>query len=203
MFRDTPFHGISRTFITTQEIHQYSGSDLGCGSTNFFRLFCLSSPLWNQALPFPERLHQVVIDSSFQGTQFLFGRLAIAPGKEGSLGFILAFQALPPIIFFTALMEFLYYIGIMEKIISVFARVFVKIIGERIIETEVKPYQDLALLIKEGKIMYERSVVIATYALCGFATHTFPCDFYRRNSKHRSRKDKRYICTWTLGPISL
>ena len=49
------------------------------------------------------------------------------------------------------------------------AQAIARIIGERIIETEVKSYQDLALLIKEGKIMYERSVVIATYALCGFA----------------------------------
>jgi concentrative nucleoside transporter, CNT family len=44
-----------------------------------------------------------------------------------------------------------------------------KVLGERIIETEVKSYQDLALLVKEGRIVYERSVVIATYALCGFA----------------------------------
>jgi CNT family concentrative nucleoside transporter len=44
-----------------------------------------------------------------------------------------------------------------------------RIIGERIIETEVKSYQDLSLLVKAGKIVHERSVVIATYALCGFA----------------------------------
>jgi len=44
-----------------------------------------------------------------------------------------------------------------------------RIIGERIIETEVKSYQDLSVLVKEGKIVYERSIVIATYALCGFA----------------------------------
>jgi CNT family concentrative nucleoside transporter len=70
-----------------------------------------------------------VIDSSFQGSQFLFGRLAIAPGKEGSIGFILAFQALPSIIFFAALMELLYYIGVMEKIIALFARIFIKVMG--------------------------------------------------------------------------
>jgi CNT family concentrative nucleoside transporter len=49
------------------------------------------------------------------------------------------------------------------------ASAIARIIGERIIATEVKSYQDLAILIKEGKIIYERSVVIATYALCGFA----------------------------------
>jgi concentrative nucleoside transporter, CNT family len=70
-----------------------------------------------------------VIDSSFEGTKFLFGRLAVTPGKEGSLGFILAFQALPSIIFFAALMELLYYVGIMERVIGLFARVFIKVMG--------------------------------------------------------------------------
>ncbi|OPY64928.1 MAG: Nucleoside permease NupX [Syntrophorhabdus sp. PtaU1.Bin050] len=70
-----------------------------------------------------------IIDSSFEGTRFLFGRLAIAPGKEGSIGFILALQALPSIVFFAALMELLYYLGIMERIIGIFARIFVKIMG--------------------------------------------------------------------------
>jgi len=49
------------------------------------------------------------------------------------------------------------------------APLIAKIIGERIIATEVKSYQDLAILIKEKKILYDRSIVIATYALCGFA----------------------------------
>jgi concentrative nucleoside transporter, CNT family len=44
-----------------------------------------------------------------------------------------------------------------------------RIIGERIVATEVKSYQDLAILLKEGKIHYARSAVMATYALCGFA----------------------------------
>jgi len=70
-----------------------------------------------------------VIDSSFEGARFLFGRLAIPPGGKDSLGFILAFQALPSIIFFAALMELLYHIGIMEKIIGIFARIFVKVMG--------------------------------------------------------------------------
>ncbi|HBA53855.1 MAG TPA: hypothetical protein DCZ04_05200 [Syntrophorhabdus aromaticivorans] len=72
-----------------------------------------------------------IIDSSFEGTRFLFGGLAIAPGNEGSLGFILALQALPSIVFFAALMELLYYLGIMERIIGIFARIFAKVMGIR------------------------------------------------------------------------
>lgn len=70
-----------------------------------------------------------VVESSFAGIRFLFGPLAIPPGKEGSPGFILAFQALPSIIFFAALMELLYHIGFMEKLIHIFARIFVRVMG--------------------------------------------------------------------------
>ena len=44
-----------------------------------------------------------------------------------------------------------------------------RIIGERVILTEVVSYQDLSVLISEGKIQNTRSSVIAIYALCGFA----------------------------------
>ena len=43
------------------------------------------------------------------------------------------------------------------------------IIGERLILTEVKSYQDLSYLISSGSLSNMRSVVIATYGLCGFA----------------------------------
>jgi CNT family concentrative nucleoside transporter len=117
----------------------------GVGLQTLFAFFVFRVSFGTRLFLFLNDFTMGVIDGSFQGTQFLIGRLAIAPDNEGSLGFNLAFQALPSIIFFAALLKFLYYIGIMEKIISVFARVFVKVIGERIIETEVKSYQDLAL----------------------------------------------------------
>ena len=48
-----------------------------------------------------------IMNSSAEGAKFLFGRLALPPGTTGddgqtSLGFYLAFQALPTIIFFSA-----------------------------------------------------------------------------------------------------
>lgn len=67
-----------------------------------------------------------------EGIYFLLGPLSISPGEAGpagekSLGFILAFQALPTIVFFSALMAFLYYIRIMPLIIRGFAIVFTKL----------------------------------------------------------------------------
>lgn len=65
-----------------------------------------------------------VLDCAARGSEFAFGPLAMGPGKEGSIGFILAFQALPTIIFFSALISLLYYCQIMPLIIRVFARIF-------------------------------------------------------------------------------
>ncbi|MFZ2147069.1 MAG: nucleoside transporter C-terminal domain-containing protein [Sedimentisphaerales bacterium] len=73
-----------------------------------------------------------ILDSASAGAKFVFGRLALAPGQtsetgEESLGFILAFQAFPTIIFFSALIAVLYYFGIMPLVIRGFAYVFTKL----------------------------------------------------------------------------
>jgi concentrative nucleoside transporter, CNT family len=44
-----------------------------------------------------------------------------------------------------------------------------RFLGERVILTEVVSYQDLAQSLSEGRILSGRSVVILSYALCGFA----------------------------------
>ena len=73
-----------------------------------------------------------ILDSASAGTRFLFGRLALPPGTtneagEGSLGFFLAFQALPTIVFFASLMAVLYYIGIMTRLIKFFSTAFTRL----------------------------------------------------------------------------
>lgn len=72
-----------------------------------------------------------VLDSATAGTKFLFGRLALSPGTkndmgEESIGFILAFQALPTIVFFSSLMGALYYAGVMPRLIGMFSRFFTR-----------------------------------------------------------------------------
>lgn len=75
-----------------------------------------------------------LLDSATAGGQFLFGRLALPPGTvneagEPSLGFILAFQALPTIVFFSSLMALLYHIGFLPWLIRLFARVFMRLMS--------------------------------------------------------------------------
>ncbi|MFO0701930.1 MAG: nucleoside transporter C-terminal domain-containing protein [Nitrospira sp.] len=70
-----------------------------------------------------------VLTASQKGTVFLLGPLALGPGQglpngTVSIGFILAAQALPAVVFFSALMAGLYYLGVMQAIVRLFARLF-------------------------------------------------------------------------------
>lgn len=64
-----------------------------------------------------------VIDLSHKGTEFIFGNLA---DQSQSWGFVFAIQVLPNIIFFAALSALLYYLGVLQKIVYVFAWVLSK-----------------------------------------------------------------------------
>lgn len=73
-----------------------------------------------------------ILSFAGEGIYFVFGPLSISPGQTGpagekSIGFILAFQALPLVIFFSALMSLLYYFGIMQKVIKFFSYIFTKL----------------------------------------------------------------------------
>jgi CNT family concentrative nucleoside transporter len=67
------------------------------------------------------------LSTASDGARFVFGTLAVPPGDEGSLGFILAFQAFPTIIFFSALVAILYYYNILPFIIGLFAKLFTRL----------------------------------------------------------------------------
>ena len=97
-----------------------------------FAIFIFVVPAGSQVFLFINDAVVKVLDSASAGTRFLFGRLALPPGTknemgEESLGFVLAFQALPTIIFFASLMAVLYYIGVMPRLVKVFSRVFTKL----------------------------------------------------------------------------
>lgn len=70
-----------------------------------------------------------ILGFTTEGAKFVFGRLAISPGNEGSLGFIFAFQVLPTIIFFSSLMSLLYYLGVMQRAVQAMAWVMARLMG--------------------------------------------------------------------------
>lgn len=70
-----------------------------------------------------------LLEFTTEGATFVFGSLAIGPAAPGSMGFFFAFQVLPTIIFFAALMSVFYYLGIMQKIVQGIAWFMAKVLG--------------------------------------------------------------------------
>ncbi len=68
------------------------------------------------------------------GARFVFGPLALDPGRptaagEQSVGFVLAAQVLPAVIFFSALMAVLYHLRLIQPVVRLFATVFHRTLG--------------------------------------------------------------------------
>lgn len=63
---------------------------------------------------------------AYFGEKFLFGNL-VEPSMAGTFGFQFAFIVLPTIIFFSSVMSILYYLGIMQKVVEIFAWVMSRI----------------------------------------------------------------------------
>lgn len=64
-----------------------------------------------------------LLDYTLDGSRFLMGDLM----DVSSFGFIFAFQVLPTIIFFSALTSLLFYLGILQKVVSLLARIMTKL----------------------------------------------------------------------------
>lgn len=101
----------------------------GVGLQLLFALFIFQVPAGKQLFTWLNDFAVAVLGHASKGAEFLFGPLALSPGTKGSLGFILAFQALPTIIFFSALISILYYTGIMQRIVELFSKLFSKLLG--------------------------------------------------------------------------
>jgi CNT family concentrative nucleoside transporter len=78
-----------------------------------------------------------VLEFGFKGTEFLFGGLVSGKMFDvfGGGGFIFALRVLPTIIFVTALIAVLYYLGIMRWIITILGMIFQKLLGVSKIES--------------------------------------------------------------------
>ncbi len=76
-------------------------------------LSVLYVPFVESIINFIGHMFEIVLRSSDIGAEFLFGSLM----DKTSYGFIFAFQILPTIIFFSALMSLLFYLGIVQKIV--------------------------------------------------------------------------------------
>ena len=100
----------------------------GLGIQVLVALFIFVLPAGSKVFMFVNKLVLGVLSSAAAGTEFVFGNLAKGPGTPGSMGYFFAFQAMPSIVFFAALVGLLYHLGIMQWIIKGFAWVFTKLL---------------------------------------------------------------------------
>jgi CNT family concentrative nucleoside transporter len=80
------------------------------------------------------RLVLALLDAAGAGALYLFGPLALAPGRstpggEPSVGFVLATQVLPAVVFFASLMAALYHVGALQPVVRVLGRLFHRTLG--------------------------------------------------------------------------
>lgn len=95
----------------------------GVGLQMLLALFIFIVPAGTKFFLFLNDVVIKVLDSANAGSRFVFGSLA----GETSLGFILAFQAFPTIIFFSSLMGILYFYNILPRLIRFLAGIFTKL----------------------------------------------------------------------------
>jgi len=66
-----------------------------------------------------------ILSFTEKGSEFLFGELV----NTKKMGFILAFKVLPTIVFFSALSSLLFHLGILQKIVKIFAFIMSRLMG--------------------------------------------------------------------------
>jgi concentrative nucleoside transporter, CNT family len=104
-----------------------------------------------------------LLSFSDEGAKFVFGGLAVDMEK---FGFIFAFRVLPTIIFFSAIIAVLYYVGILQKIVAVLAfiiRKFLRASGAESLSTAANIFvgqTEAPLLIKPYLLKMTRSELL-------------------------------------------
>ena len=97
----------------------------------FFGAFVLYVPFGKNILMSVSKAVQRVIDYGNDGISFIFGGLNSDAMFEvfGGGGFVFAIRVLPVIVFFSALIAVLYYVGIMQLVINTLGRGFRAVLG--------------------------------------------------------------------------
>ncbi len=117
------FFGISYLFSTNRKAINWRTVGWAFGLQIIFALLILKTPFGEVVFKYLNDGIMKVLDFQKAGADMVFGKLA----SPDSLGYIFAFQVIPTIVFFSALMSLLYYLGIMQKVVYVFALVLGKL----------------------------------------------------------------------------
>jgi len=115
--------GIAWLFSKNKKAINYKTVLMGMLIQITFAVIVLKVPLGRQFFQIMNDVIIKMLSFSDEGAKFIFGGLI----NNSSIGFIFAFQVLPTIIFFSALISVGYYLGILQKVVLFFARIMAKL----------------------------------------------------------------------------
>ena len=70
---------------------------------------------------------EAMLDCALSGAEFVFGKGLV--DRDGPAGFVFAFRVLPTVIFVAALFAVLYHLGVMQRVVRVFAWIMAWLMG--------------------------------------------------------------------------
>jgi CNT family concentrative nucleoside transporter len=121
--------GIAYLFSTDRKAIRGKTVAWGLALQLLFALFVLKTTIGQTVFAWVGDKINRLLQFSFVGSQFLFGKLGLPGGGGDNIGFIFAFQVLPTIVFIAALFAILYYLGVMQVIVKLFAQVMTRLMG--------------------------------------------------------------------------
>jgi CNT family concentrative nucleoside transporter len=116
--------GVAYLFSMQKKSVDWTQVLAGIGLQVAFAIIVIIVPGGREFFDMISKVFVKVIDFAMEGAAFIFGDMANAT----KFGFIFAFQVLPTIIFFAALMGVLYHIGLMQRIVQGMAWVMQKVL---------------------------------------------------------------------------
>ncbi len=114
---------VNRKAIQPRLVAWGLGLQLGLG------IFVLKTDVGRQTFEWLGAKANALLGFAGVGAEFVFGALGKpGPGPAG-IGFVFAFRVLPTIVFIAALFAILYHLGVMQLVVSAFAKVMTKLMG--------------------------------------------------------------------------
>ncbi len=118
--------GIAYVFSADRRRINWRLVGMGVGLQLVFALLVLKTGPGRALFEFVGGVFATILNFTFEGSQFIFGPLGIPQGQDGSLGFVFAFQVLPTIVFFGALMGVLYHLRLIQPLVRVLGVIMAK-----------------------------------------------------------------------------
>lgn len=122
--------GIAYLFSGNKKAISWRLVGVGVGLQLIIALLISNVPFVQSAFRLLSEGFVTFLNFALDGAEFLYGDLAknsdAQDNVKHSLGFLFVFQALPTVIFFSSITAGLYYLGILQKIVYVFAWIMAK-----------------------------------------------------------------------------